>query len=101
LWSDPAGLIVGTVVFAVGQSLAYPAVTLLAIARTRPSERSAAIGDVGASVDSALRIGALALGTASEIVGYAGAFRRGRRSCRVRPCRARPSHADGVAHVNW
>jgi predicted MFS family arabinose efflux permease len=74
LWSDAAGLIVGTVVFAVGQSLAYPAVTLLAIARTRPSERSAAIGAVGASVDSALGLGALALGTASEIVGYAGAF---------------------------
>jgi MFS family permease len=74
VWSEPAGLVVGTIVFAVGQSLAYPAVTLLAIARTRPSERSAAIGAVGASVDSALGLGALALGTASEVVGYAGAF---------------------------
>jgi MFS family permease len=74
LWRDPAGLIAGTIVFAVGQSLAYPAVTLLAIARTRPSERSAAIGAVGAAVDSALGLGALALGSAAEAVGYDGAF---------------------------
>jgi MFS family permease len=74
VWSEPAGLIVGTIVFAIGQSLAYPAVTLLAISRTRPEERSAAIGAVGAAVDSALGLGAFALGTAAEVVGYDGAF---------------------------
>ena len=35
---------------------------------------AAAIGAVGAAVDAALGLGALALGTASEVVGYAGAF---------------------------
>lgn len=74
LWSEPAGLIAGTVVFAIGQSLAYPAVTLLAIARTPAGERSAAIGAVGAAVDSALGLGAFALGAAAEAVGYDGAF---------------------------
>jgi MFS family permease len=74
LWGEPAGLLVGTVVFAIGQSLAYPAVTLLAIARTPEAERSAAIGAVGAAVDSALGLGAFVLGTAAEVVGYEGAF---------------------------
>jgi MFS family permease len=74
VWQQPAGVIAGAAVFAVGQSLAYPAITLLAITRTAPAERSAAIGAVGAAVDSALGLGALALGTASEVVGYAGAF---------------------------
>jgi MFS family permease len=74
LWGEPAGLLIGTIVFAIGQSLAYPAVTLLAIARTPEAERSAAIGAVGAAVDSALGLGAFALGTAAEVVGYDGAF---------------------------
>ena len=74
LWQEPAGLLLGTAIFALGQSLAYPAVTLLAIARTPPAERSAAIGAVGAAVDSALGLGALALGTTAEVAGYDGAF---------------------------
>jgi MFS family permease len=74
LWQEPAGLVAGIVVFAIGQALAYPAVTLLAIGRTRPSERSAAIGAIGAAVDSALGLGAFVLGATAEVAGYDGAF---------------------------
>lgn len=47
---------------------------LLAIARTPVAERSAAVGAVGAAVDVALGVGALVLGSAAELFGYAGAF---------------------------
>jgi MFS family permease len=73
-WQTAVGLLVGTTIFAVGQSLMYPAITLLAIARTPERERSAAIGSVSAAVDAALALGAFALGAAAELVGYAGAF---------------------------
>ena len=54
LWG-PAGLLVGTVVFAIGQSLATRR-SLLAIARTPEAERSAAIG----AVEGVGRLGARA-----------------------------------------
>lgn len=73
-WRSAAGLLVGTVIFAVGQSLAYPAVTLLAIERSTAAERSAVVGAVSAFVDVALALGALTLGAVAEVAGYEGAF---------------------------
>jgi MFS family permease len=73
-WSTPAALFAGTVVFALGQSLAYPAVVLLAMTRAPAAERSAVVGAVTAAVDVAIAVGAFALGAASELVGYGGAF---------------------------
>jgi len=73
-WRSTTGLLVGTVVFAVGQAMTYPSAVLLAVEATSASERSAAVGSVGAAVDVALGIGALTLGGVAKFWGYEGAF---------------------------
>jgi len=73
-WQTTTGLIVGTVVFAVGQSLTYPSAVLLAVQSTGAAERSAVVGSVGAAVDVALGVGALTLGGVAKFWGYGGAF---------------------------
>jgi MFS family permease len=73
-WRTTMGLIVGTVVFAVGQAMTYPSAVLLAIEATSVSERSAVVGSVGAAVDVALGVGAFTLGGVAKFVGYDGAF---------------------------
>jgi MFS family permease len=73
-WQSPAGLLVGTVIFAAGQALTYPSAMLLAMEATSVAERSAAVGSVGAFVDVALGLGAFILGGVAAAVGYGGAF---------------------------
>ena len=73
-WPTPTGLLVGTAVFAAGQALAYPAVVLLAMARSAPAERSAVVGAVAAFVDVALAAGAFVLALAAEGAGYRAVF---------------------------
>jgi predicted MFS family arabinose efflux permease len=74
LWQSVEGLFVGTAIFAFGQALTYPAAILLAMEVTRPAERSAVVGSVGAFVDVALGVGAFVLGAVAEIAGYGSAF---------------------------
>lgn len=74
LWSEPAGLYVGTVVFAAGQALAFPALLTLAVAGTPASERSSAVGTLTACADVGFAIGALALGGVAAVAGYEGVF---------------------------
>jgi predicted MFS family arabinose efflux permease len=76
-WQAPAGLFIGTAVFAVGQAFAYPAVALLAMSRSTAAERSAAVGAVIAFVDVALVTGAFLLGIAAEFAGYGAVFALG------------------------
>jgi len=73
-WQTTTGLIVGTVVFAVGQAMTYPSAVLLAVQSTSAHERSAVVGSVGAAVDVALGVGALTLGAVAKFWGYGGAF---------------------------
>jgi MFS family permease len=73
-WQTPAGLIVGTIVFASGQALAYPAAVLLAINASSTEERAAVVGSVGAFVDVALGLGAVILGGVASVTGYGGSF---------------------------
>src|SRR5262245_44067837 len=73
-WRTETGLLVGTVVFAVGQAMTYPSAVLLAVQSTSASERSAVVGTVGAAVDVALGVGALTLGGVARFWGYGGAF---------------------------
>jgi predicted MFS family arabinose efflux permease len=73
-WQTTTGLIVGTVVFAVGQAMTYPSAVLLAVQSTSVAERSAVVGSVGAAVDVALGVGALTLGGVAKFWGYGGAF---------------------------
>ena len=77
IWQTEAGLLLGTAVFAGGQALAYPSIVLLAMGRSAPEERSAAVGAVVAFVDVALAMGALVLGVAAEAAGYGAVFLTG------------------------
>jgi MFS family permease len=74
IWQTPAGLLVGTAIFAVGQALSYPAAVLLAMQASTEAERSAVVGGVTAFVDVALGLGAFVLGAVAAVTGYAGAF---------------------------
>ena len=74
LWNEPAGLYAGTVVFAAGQALAFPALLTLAVSGTPASERSSAVGTLTACADVGFAIGALALGGVAAVAGYEGAF---------------------------
>lgn len=73
-WRSTTGLLVGTIVFAVGQAMTYPSAVLLAVEATSATERSAVVGCVGAAVDVALGVGALTLGGVAKFWGYGGAF---------------------------
>lgn len=73
-WQSTTGLLLGTVVFAVGQALMYPSAMLLAMEATTAAERSAALGSVGAFVDVGLGFGAFMLGGVASVWGYGGAF---------------------------
>ena len=73
-WRSTTGLLVGTVVFAVGQAMTYPSAVLLGVEASSVSERSAVVGSVGAAVDVALGLGALTLGGVAKYLGYDGAF---------------------------
>ena len=76
-WQSPAGLLLGTAVFAAGQALAYPAIVLFAMARSADDERSAAVGAVAAFVDVALASGAFVLGIVADAAGYGAVFLAG------------------------
>ena len=54
--------------------MTYPSAVLLAVEATSASERSAAVGSVGAAVDIALGVGAVTLGGVAHFWGYDGAF---------------------------
>ncbi|MBW3590138.1 MAG: MFS transporter [Actinobacteria bacterium] len=76
-WNSPLGLYVSTVVFAVGQSLAYPALMTLAVAGTSASERSSVIGTFTAFLDIGFGIGPLSLGVVAQALGYRAVFLAG------------------------
>jgi MFS family permease len=74
LWASELGLYVGAAIFAGGQALAYPAIVLLAISRSAPAERSAAVAAVAIFIDIALASGAFLLGIVAEIFDYRAVF---------------------------
>lgn len=76
-WRTPAGLYLGTAVFALEQSLAYPALLTFALAAAPASERSAVVGTFTAFVDVAIALGAVLLGGVASLTSYGGAFLAG------------------------
>lgn len=74
VWRSPVGLFVGVSVFAVGTALAFPALMMLALRGTPPSQRGAIIGTFTAFVDLGFGIGPATLGVVSEAFGYLGLF---------------------------
>ena len=74
LWPSPVGLFVGAAIFAVGQSLAFPALMTLAVRGAAPSERGAVVGTFTAFFDLAFGLGAVSLGGVADVLGYRGSF---------------------------
>jgi MFS family permease len=78
LWQTVAGLIVGTVVFAGGMSLMYPALLLLALHGVSDGERASVVGTFSSFFDASQGLGAFICGVAVAIVGSdTGAFTAG------------------------
>jgi MFS family permease len=73
-WATPAGLLVGTVAFALGQALAFPALMTIAIRGAPASERGSVVGTFTAFFDLAYGVGAIGLGAVVSILGYRGMF---------------------------
>jgi MFS family permease len=74
LWNEPAGLFLGTVVFAAGQALAFPALLTLAVSGTPAAERSSVVGTFTACADIGFALGALTLGGVAAVAGYESVF---------------------------
>lgn len=74
LWATTAGLLAGSVIFATGQALAFPALMALAIRRAPASERSSVVGTLSAFVDLAFGAGPIALGAVAAVLGLRATF---------------------------
>jgi MFS family permease len=73
-WQTPAGLYAGTFVFAIGMSLLYPALLVLALAGVAANERGSVIGTVSSFFDLSQGLGVLICGIAQYAFGYRGMF---------------------------
>lgn len=72
--ANPFGLYAGTVVFAMGMSLLYPAVLTLALSGVPETERGSAVGTVSSFFDLSQGVGAVLLGGVAAFAGIRGAF---------------------------
>ena len=72
--AHPAGLYAGTVVFAAGMSLLYPAMLTLALMGVPANERGSAVGTVSSFFDASQGLGAAMLGGVAALSGYRGSF---------------------------
>ena len=68
------GLYLGTAVFAIGQSLAYPALLVLALSGVNDSERASVVGTFSAAFDLAMGLGGFICGVIAESFGYRWMF---------------------------
>lgn len=69
-----AGLVVGTVIFAGGMSLLYPALLVMALAGVPDRERASVVGTFSSFFDLSQGLGALLCGVAQQLFGYRAAF---------------------------
>ncbi len=74
LWADPTGLMVGTILFAVGVAFIFPALSLLVVSSVPDSERGAALGTYTAFLDVAFGLGPVAVGAVVGRWGYGPSF---------------------------
>ncbi len=77
VWPTVPGLIIGTVVFAGGMSLMYPALILLALHGVSDAERASVVGTFSSFFDASQGIGALVCGAVVAVTGDRGAFTTG------------------------
>ncbi len=73
-WGTPAGLFVGTSVFAVGVALLYPGLMTMAVHAAPEEERGSVVGTFTAFFDLSYGLGALTLGAVASAFGYRGVF---------------------------
>jgi predicted MFS family arabinose efflux permease len=76
-WGTTAGLLVGTVFFAIGASLLYPALLLLALGGAPESERGSVVGTFSSFFDLSQGLGSLVVGVMVAATSYQGAFALG------------------------
>jgi predicted MFS family arabinose efflux permease len=74
LWQSTTGLIVGTIVFGIGQAMTFPALMTIAVQSAPASERGAVVGTFTSFFDAGFGIGAVALGLVSDAFGFGGSF---------------------------
>jgi MFS family permease len=72
-----AGLVVGTVIFALGMSLLYPALLVMAMSGAPDSERASVVGTFSSFFDLSQGLGAVLCGAAQQLFGYRAAFATG------------------------
>jgi MFS family permease len=77
----PAGLFTGAVIFALGMSLLFPAISTLALGGVPAHERGAVMGTISTFFDASQGIGAALLGGVAALAGYRGAFAGGAVAC--------------------
>lgn len=68
------GLVIGTIVWSLGHSLAFPALMSMAVKGAPASERGAVVGTFTAFFDLAFGLGAMAAGGIVHVTGYSGGF---------------------------
>jgi MFS family permease len=76
-WPSVTGLILGTIVFAAGMSLMYPAMLTLALVGVGDADRGSVVGTVSTFFDLSQGLGALILGGAAALTDDRGGFLAG------------------------
>ncbi|MGZ4690715.1 MAG: MFS transporter [Acidimicrobiia bacterium] len=76
-WASIAGLVLGTILFAAGMSLMYPAMLTLALTGIDDSQRASVVGTVSTFFDLSQGLGALMLGGAAAVTNDQGGFLAG------------------------
>ena len=73
-WPTLAGLVVGTIVFAGGMSLMYPALLILALHGVSDADRASVVGTFSSFFDASQGLGAFICGAVVAFAGDRGAF---------------------------
>jgi predicted MFS family arabinose efflux permease len=76
-WPGAGGVVSGTVVLAVGQALAFPALMTLAMRGVPAAERGSLVGTFTAFVEVSFGLGPVLLGFVAAGFGFRGAFLAG------------------------
>jgi MFS family permease len=76
-WPAIAGLVLGTLVLAVGMSFMYPALLLLALQRGTEDDRASVVATVSSFFDLSQGLGAFICGAVAALTGNRGAFAAG------------------------
>ena len=74
VWRTSTGLMVGALIFAVGQAMTFPALMTMAVRSAPANERGAVIGTFTSFFDAGFGLGAVVLGVVSDGFGFGGSF---------------------------